>query len=1041
MKTNDTPLLSVIVTVYGTEEVLPRCIESVLNCTYPRLQLVVVDDNSPGNAREIVETYQSLDDRVKFVQHNSNKGLFLARITGVENSDGDYIAFLDSADHVSVDFYRRAIEKATKTDSDMVIGEVYLEDEHRYSYFNVSHTRVKDIDLYGDDATALLFDQAGKDFTLHVVWNKVYRRDLWNRCYPYLKQQDKHLIMCEDVLYSALFFYFSKHLTNIHGDFIYYVQSKNSSCGLNGNYLKYKKNINDLFHVFEYLRNIFFTQLHETRYKNQITQWMFLLVQCWMKNIEMSHLPVWRKRELSKILRIGSSCCDSFQDEKNFSFNLNGIDFFYKSVTYQEHIRNEELKEKIINPDIEVISFDIFDTLVYRPFWSPTDLFKLLGIYVNDILGTKDIISFSTLRIEAENRARIIHKEEHPNGEEICLDDIYHELQHYLNIDESVLRKIKNREIELEYKYCLPRAYAKELFELAKSLDKKIVIVSDMYLPRNVIEKILSNCGYTGYAKLYLSSEEDVTKATGNLFLHVQKELGVSGSGILHIGDNLNSDVKMAKKAGWQSYHFPKAVDRFMNCIPGLYGGDSYRILFEGPFALRDGYQFNRYWGWRTLLAVVANRIFSNPYLEFKEDTDFNADPSILGYYALGMHMFAVTKWLADSVEEEKYQNLNFMARDGYLPMECFKIMDKVYRSDVKMHYIYLTRSVVIPLQVNNPYDLYGLLTNINIFNQSPKTILAMLDSVLLNEINENPERYCKDNGFAYEVKFSSVTSFFAFIQKLQEKGIDVDKLHQYVKKIELYLSDAFTGSTATFDVGYSCRVESVLKNTFHFDVSPYYLHINNDIPFYRSLKNDIKVHTFYAYSPGVTGVLRELLISALEPSCKSLEIKDGKIAPVFKEYNPEYIETYIITAIQDSAMSFVKDVVSIFDDDIRYLSYQKGDVSLPLEYFLSSAKMADRRIFAYGEFEDDLGLGGKISTFDYWNGQIENISRGINGVNDLSLHWIDSKWKRAICLYFMNRDYLKCKIKIRFSNHPVFLSILRNGYKGLRSIYRLTRR
>ena len=137
MNMQNSPLLSVIVTVYGTEDLLPRCIESVLNCTYKNLQLVIVDDKSPGNVKEIVASYQTMDDRVKFIQHTENKGLYLARITGVENSNGEYIAFLDSDDHVSVDFYRRAIEKAVDTDSDMVIGEVYIEDDNGYSYLNL----------------------------------------------------------------------------------------------------------------------------------------------------------------------------------------------------------------------------------------------------------------------------------------------------------------------------------------------------------------------------------------------------------------------------------------------------------------------------------------------------------------------------------------------------------------------------------------------------------------------------------------------------------------------------------------------------------------------------------------------------------------------------------------------------------------------------------------------------------------------------------------------------------------------------------------
>lgn len=120
---NAKPLLSVIVTVYGTEAYLPKCIESVLNSTYSSIELVIVDNHSPGNVKEIVTSYMEQDSRIKFVENKVDQGLYHARITGVENSHGEYLAFLDSDDHVSVDFYRRLIEKSLATDSDMVIGE------------------------------------------------------------------------------------------------------------------------------------------------------------------------------------------------------------------------------------------------------------------------------------------------------------------------------------------------------------------------------------------------------------------------------------------------------------------------------------------------------------------------------------------------------------------------------------------------------------------------------------------------------------------------------------------------------------------------------------------------------------------------------------------------------------------------------------------------------------------------------------------------------------------------------------------------------
>lgn len=1034
-KLADKPLLSVIVPVYGTEDTLTRCFDSILNCTYPNIELIAVNDCSPGNASEIISNYAEADNRVHLVEHEKNKGLFLARMTGVANSHGKYIAFLDSDDHVSVDFYRRLIVKAEETDSDMVMGEFVIEYPDHFAYFNLCHTHLQNIDVRGEEVRQLLFSQEGKDFSLHVVWNKLYRRDLWQKSLPYLQLQTQHLIMCEDVLFSSVLFYFAQHATNIHGDFVYYVQNTTGSTALNGSSQKYIKNIKDIKdikHVFNILQTIFEDKIKDESILPSLQSWRRYLMRVWQRYIDQGNLFLWKRKKLEKLIQVDKSEVKKHSNEDNF---------YYTVSTEQHKILNEELKQKITVPSIKVISFDIFDTLIQRPFWQPTDIFYLLCEYVNQVLDTTDYIDFTPLRIEAEARARRVEKEKHPGWEDITLDDIYRELQRYLNIDDKMRDNIKQKEIELEIKYCKPRIYAKEIFDMVQAIGKRIVITSDMYLPKQVVEQILHNAGYKGYEQLFLSSEEKVTKATGNLYDAVAKNLQISSNQILHIGDNLHSDIKMAEKKGWNAFHFPKAIDRFMNVIPELYGGNSYQELFAKPFALRDGYQYNRYWGWRTLAAVAANKMFENPYVEFHPDTDFNADPCVIGYYALGMHLFAVDQWLAEEVEKHQYTNVNFMARDGYLPMQGYMLVKEFYKARPAIHYLHLTRSVMLPLQMQKAVDFYGLVHDVNIFSQTPKKILSMLEPVLNQSFIDSGAAFCQHHGFVYDALFKSETEFLSFIQVLSKEAVDKKKSKDYIEKVGKYLADSFIGKTATFDVGYSCRVESLLKKTYGFDVSPYYMHINNNQAMIRSKKNQIDIHRFYEYSPGVTGVLRELFISKQEPSCKSLELKDGKIVPVFKEYHPSYIETYVIKLMQDNALQFVQDVVGLFGEDIKALSYQRADVSLPIEYYQSAAKFTDRRPFAYGDFEDDLGLGKSISTFDYWNGQIENVRAGIGGGMDLSLKWMPSKWQRAICLYFIDRNYLKYKVKNKLSNHTTSLSLLIGSYKSIRKVYRLLKK
>ena len=271
------------------------------------------------------------------------------------------------------------------------------------------------------------------------------------------------------------------------------------------------------------------------------------------------------------------------------------------------------------------------------------------------------------------------------------------------------------------------------------------------------------------------------------------------------------------------------------------------------------------------------------------------------------MHIFAVAQWLAEEVEKNGYHNLNFMARDGYLAMECFDEMNRIYKLPVREDYLYLTRSVMLPLQIDEPSDLAGMVPNFSIFNQTPAKMFDEFRPVMVKERYERREDFCRKHGFLMDKTFSSLEEYYDFIKVFKDDFIDRSQVEAYKKKIYSYLEPSFQGKTATFDVGYSCRVESNLRRNFGFDVTPYYIHVNNHIPFYRADKNNMDFHTFYKYSPGVTGVIRELLISKQAPSCDHLEIADGKFRLVFKKYHPDFMETYMVSAIQDSALRYVK--------------------------------------------------------------------------------------------------------------------------------------
>lgn len=1010
------PLLSIVVPVYGTEKYLNRCLDSVLNCTYRNIEVIVVNDKSPGNVKEIVAAYQDKDKRIKIVSHDVNRGLFRARITGVENSCGEYIAFLDSDDHISCDYYRKLIIKALEKDCDMVMGEYCLEfAEGQYQYPNLAHTRISDIELRGRNIAELLFEQEGKDFSLHVVWNKIYRRDLWEKCCPYFLEFDKkygHAIMCEDVLYSSFFYYFAETFCNTHIDYYYYFRgNENASTNSNASFDKTNKAVADINNVFSYLKNTFRIKFNEKDFHGHIDQWFVALKKIWKRNIEKAFVGQQRS-ELYEMLDINDGVLkEGIRDS-----------YFYQIYTDITKVQAEEIKQSIFSNKIQVVSFDIFDTLVVRPFYEPTDLFVLLDIFANKLFNITDKVDFKQLRIDAEWLSRQNNK-----LEDVTLDEIYGALYKLTNFDRDKLERIKQKEIELEIKYCKQRTFAKELFDLARYLGKKVIITSDMYLPEDVIKTILKNNEYSGYEKLYLSNVVGLTKATGNLYKYVLKDLDVDANQVLHIGDNHHSDVQQAKRKGLQSYHLPKPISLLMNEVNGYYCGDAFKNVYKKQFLLRrsDG-MLTGFFGLRTMLGVIANKIFDNPFQNINKSTDYNVDPRFIGYGTFGMHMFAVAKWLVDDVKKYGYKNLNFFARDGYIPMEAFKILNGLEKLDVNVNYLPLTRTSIIPLQIKSRNDLlnfYGM--NMFIFNKSPKYFVELLKDYTNDDFFAKASSIADKAGIKYTENFTSVEAFSIFCNWFWE-NIDEHKLEIYREKFNKNYEKCFDGKTANFDIGYSCRIDYALKKNFNCDVSSYFIHINNDIAHYRANEGDIDLHTFYQYSPGITGTLREYLLSAIEPSVEKIKFKEDDMEIVCKKYEKDYLLEFSVGTIQKHALMFIEDMVEIFGDDLKYLYYQRDDVSMMNEYFNAQAKNTDRMLFSALSFEDDIGAIGNTDFLNLWSGSM----------NAASYNYIRPLWKQAIVLFFVDRALLKSRAKRYLAGKPLQLKAAGIAYKSARWIY-----
>ena len=104
-------LVSIIIPVYNVEDYLPRCMESILNQTHSRLEVILVNDGSTDTSPDICENYAKIDSRVKVV-HQQNTGVSVARNTGLDVALGEWITFVDSDDYIDLSFVEKLLNTA-----------------------------------------------------------------------------------------------------------------------------------------------------------------------------------------------------------------------------------------------------------------------------------------------------------------------------------------------------------------------------------------------------------------------------------------------------------------------------------------------------------------------------------------------------------------------------------------------------------------------------------------------------------------------------------------------------------------------------------------------------------------------------------------------------------------------------------------------------------------------------------------------------------------------------------------------------------------
>lgn len=321
----------------------------------------------------------------------------------------------------------------------------------------------------------------------------------------------------------------------------------------------------------------------------------------------------------------------------------NDIPYFYQSF---------EILEKEIEK-YDIISFDVFDTLIMRKVLYPSDIFTMMERILNK-KGDRELSDFARLRVEAEKQL---------NDENInpTLDEIYDQIQKMSGISRDHRERLCALEISLEMQFLIPRKEVLELFDRIKR-KKKIYLISDMYLSKENISKILLGCGYEGYEEIYVSCEKRKKKEEGlfEVFVKDVKKQGYNEKHCLHIGDNYIADIMGAKSAGIDAFYIMSALELLEN--------SSYRELLKADLNFFD----------HLTIGLLCAKLFHDPFVLY--GTKGRVKIEVLSDFAYGIVapiILCFTIWLMQQILHFNCDYVLYPSRDAYLiELLCRKLCD-----------------------------------------------------------------------------------------------------------------------------------------------------------------------------------------------------------------------------------------------------------------------------------------------------------------------------------------------------------------------------
>lgn len=608
--------------------------------------------------------------------------------------------------------------------------------------------------------------------------------------------------------------------------------------------------------------------------------------------------------------RIGDFC----KDNNIQLFDIRGKNLLEdKKISYKldsiPPIKKRDVLEKIYNAD--VISFDLFDTLLMRRVFNYTDVFELVEVDLRK--QGIEIVDFAKKRLQAEKE---LSKKTSPK-----LNEIYRWLINENNdgkigaekntdikceVDSKILADI---EYEIDKSVLCARKDMIDIFNKAVEEGKKVYITTDTYYSREQLEDILITNGIKGYTDILVSCEYNMTKSQG-LFEVLKKMCGEDGLSILHIGDDLYSDIEASKNVGIESFRIYNAEELF-DAVGG-FGLDKYMKTVSD----------------RIKVGMINSVLFNSPFQFENENADIRLNTSWnIGNIVCAPMICDFMVWFRESVKECNIENVWFSARDGFLLKSLYEIM-----GENDSEYFLTSRIAAIRAGVKDELDI-SYVDSMKYFGTVEDNLKVRFGiDVTADELLENGlEETGTEAGFNVQpddyVDEDSQRGLLKYKRQILDKTvIQKDNYGKYINSLNLKSGDiAFFDFVAkgTTQMYVQRLIDNHIKGLYFLQLEPEFMKDKGlDIePFYsEEEKNSSEIFENY--------YILETLLTAPHPQV--LEFDDEGKPAYAKELRGER-ELHCFEQMQSGVMDFFEKYFALVPKECRNINKQLDEKILSL--------------------------------------------------------------------------------------------------------------